>query len=58
MCLTDEGLGFSFKKWQADNVAKWMSSKEVEEFVADKDAGKTAVNKYGDGKGDAPLKEH
>lgn len=35
-----------------------MSSKEVEEFAADKDAGKTAVNKYGDGTGDAPLREH
>lgn len=37
---------------------KHMDSKEVEEFVADKDAAKTAVNKYGDGKTDAPLGDH
>lgn len=54
----DEGLGFGFKKWQADNVVKWMSSPEVEEFAADKDAAKTEVNKYGSGTGDAPTKEH
>lgn len=37
---------------------KYMDSKEVEDFVADKDAAKTAVHKYGDGKGDAPLRDH
>jgi hypothetical protein len=46
-----EGLGFSFKKWQADQVAKNMDSPEVAQFEADKDAGKTEVNRYGDGKG-------
>lgn len=34
-----EGLGFSFKKWPADNVAKNMDSKEVEAFAADKKSG-------------------
>jgi hypothetical protein len=55
--VIDEGLGFSFKKWQADNVAKRMDSKEVEEFAADKDAAKTEVKKYGDGITDAPKKD-
>ena len=27
-----EGLGFSFKKWQADNVVKYMDSNEVKHF--------------------------
>ncbi|KAI9863740.1 MAG: hypothetical protein M1824_006337 [Vezdaea acicularis] len=49
-----EGLGFSFKKWQADQVAKHMDSPEVEAFAADKAAGKDEVRKYGDGKGSAP----
>ena len=31
-----EGLGFSFKKWQADNVAKHMNSSEVAAFEADR----------------------
>ncbi|KAJ9647576.1 hypothetical protein H2204_000205 [Knufia peltigerae] len=52
-----EGLGFNFKKWQADNVMKHMDSREVELFVADKDAAKTAPNKYGDGVRDAPKKD-
>jgi len=52
-----EGVGFSFKKWQADNVAKHMDSKEVEYFIADKDAGKEQVKTYGDGKGQAPVKD-
>jgi len=52
-----EGLGFSFKKWQADQVAKHMDSPEVEAFVADKGAAKEPVKKYGDGAGDAPTKE-
>lgn len=51
-----EGLGFSFKKWQADNVVKHMDSKEVEAFAADKDAGKEEPRRYGDGKGQAPEK--
>ncbi|KAG4426192.1 hypothetical protein IFR04_000658 [Cadophora malorum] len=51
-----EGLGFTFKKWQADQVAKHMDSREVEAFEADKTAGKEHVRKYGDGKGEAPEK--
>lgn len=46
----------SFTEWQADNVAKSMDSEEVEYFVADRDAGKETVRKYGDGKGEAPVK--
>jgi hypothetical protein len=42
---TDEGISFSFRKWQADNVAKNMDSKEVEQFIGDKDAGKEHVKK-------------
>jgi hypothetical protein len=52
-----EGLGFSFRKWQADQVAKHMDSPEVEAFIADKGAAKEPVKKYGDGAGDAPTKE-
>lgn len=52
-----EGVGFSFKKWQADQVMKHMDSPEVAQFEADKDAGKENVRKYGDGKGDAPVKD-
>ncbi len=52
-----EGLGFSFKKWQADKVAQNMDSKEVEQFVADKGAGKEQPKKYGSGTGDAPEKD-
>jgi hypothetical protein len=51
-----EGLGFSFKKWQADQVAKHMNSKKVAAFEAGKDAGKEHVRKYGDGKTQAPEK--
>lgn len=53
-----EGLGFSFKKWQADNVMKHMDSPEVKLFEADKGAGKEHVRKYGSGKaeGDAPVR--
>jgi hypothetical protein len=53
-----EGLGFSFKKWQADNVVKHMDSPMVHEFEADKRAGKEVPRKYGTGKpeGDAPKK--
>ncbi|KAK1993433.1 hypothetical protein LX36DRAFT_693707 [Colletotrichum falcatum] len=55
----DYRLGFSFKKWQADNVAKNIDSKEVEAFIADKDASKNKVKKYGtgDASGDAPTKK-
>lgn len=42
-----EGLGFSFKKWQADNVVKHMSTPELKEFEADKDAAKEHIRKYG-----------
>ncbi|KAM3082908.1 hypothetical protein ACMFMF_002557 [Clarireedia jacksonii] len=52
-----EGLGFSFKKWQADQVAKHMDSEEVAVFKEDSLAGKEHVRKYGDGKGEAPLKD-
>lgn len=53
------GLGFHFKKWQADNVVKYMDSKEVEAFKADKDAAKEPVRVYGSGdsKGEAPVKD-
>lgn len=54
--FVDEGVGFSFKKWQADNVAKNMDSAEVEQFAADKDAAKEAVAQYGSGTGDAPQR--
>jgi hypothetical protein len=51
-----EGLGFTFKKWQADNVMKHMDAPELKEFEADKKANKEEVRKYGTGKesGDAP----
>lgn len=54
-----EGAGFSFKKWQADNVSKHMSSDEVMYFEKDKGAAKEDVRKYGSGdvKGDAPVKD-
>ena len=44
-------------EWQADNVMKKMDSKEVEYFIADKDAGKEHVRTYGDGQGQAPVKD-
>ena len=54
-----EGVGFTFKKWQADNVVKMMSSDEVKAFEADKGAAKEHVRKYGSGaaEGDAPVKD-
>lgn len=54
-----EGLGFSFKKWQADQVMKHMDSPEVKEFEADKGAGKEHVRKYGSGaaEGNAPTQD-
>ena len=51
-----EGLGFSFKKWQADNVPKYMDMKEIEVFKADQGAAKEDVRRYGDGKAHAPEK--
>jgi hypothetical protein len=35
-----EGLGFSFKKWQADNVVKYLDAPELKEFEADQNAAK------------------
>ncbi|KAK2595325.1 hypothetical protein QQS21_006925 [Conoideocrella luteorostrata] len=32
---THEGVGFAFKKWQADNVAKWIASEDVKYFEKD-----------------------
>ncbi|SMR46842.1 unnamed protein product [Zymoseptoria tritici ST99CH_1E4] len=54
-----EGVGFSFKKWQADNVMKHMDSEEVKYFEKDKGAAKEVVRKYGSGaaEGDAPVKD-
>jgi len=49
-----EGLGFTFKKWQADNVMKIMSSEQVEHFKKDENAGKNKVKEYGSGTGEAP----
>jgi hypothetical protein len=54
-----EGLGFTFKKWQADNVVKHMDAPELKEFEADKGAGKEEVRRYGTGteEGGAPKGE-
>lgn len=54
-----EGLGFSFKKWQADNVVKHLDAPELKEFEADKDAAKEHVRKYGTGTedGNAPKRD-
>ncbi|KAI0166254.1 hypothetical protein GGR57DRAFT_509974 [Xylariaceae sp. FL1272] len=54
-----EGVGFSFKKWQADQVAKHMDSPEVKEFEADRNAAKEPVRKYGTGteEGQAPKED-
>jgi hypothetical protein len=54
---SNEGLGATFKKWQADNVAKYMDSPEVEAFAADKRAGKEEPRRYGTGTTDAPVKD-
>jgi len=35
-------LGFSFKKWQADQVVKYVDSEEVAGFEGDKNAAKGA----------------
>ena len=50
-------LTCSLTEWQANNVAENMDSKEVEYFVADKDAGKEHVRTYGKRKGEAPVKD-
>lgn len=54
-----EGLGFSFKKWQADNVVKHMDTPELKEFEQDRTAAKEHVRKYGTGteEGQAPKKD-
>jgi hypothetical protein len=54
-----EGLGFSFKKWQADNVSKHLDDPRLKEFETDKSAGKENVRKYGSGEqeSDAPVKD-
>ena len=54
-----EGLGFKFKKWQADNVMKYMDSPEVQQFKPDERAAKEAPRKYGSGgpEGDAPKQD-
>ncbi|KIJ14818.1 hypothetical protein PAXINDRAFT_163229 [Paxillus involutus ATCC 200175] len=53
-----EGLGFTFKKWQADNVVKFMDSSEVEAFKGDQHAATEEVRKYGTSteEGNAPKK--
>lgn len=38
-------------------MVKWMDSPEVEVFKVDKGAAKESVRKYGDGKGEAPVKD-
>ncbi|KAL7619543.1 hypothetical protein AAE478_010083 [Parahypoxylon ruwenzoriense] len=56
---SNEGLGATFKKWQADNVVKYMDKPaEVEAFAADKGAGKEQRRTYGRGdkEGNAPVK--
>ncbi|MCJ1274578.1 hypothetical protein MMC21_002374 [Puttea exsequens] len=54
-----EGLGFTFKKWQADQVMKYMDSEEVKAFEQDKGAGKEHVKQYGSSahEGNAPVKD-
>lgn len=54
-----DGLGFSFKKWQADTVMKHMDSEEVKYFEKDKGAAKEPVRQHGAGdeSGGAPKKD-
>lgn len=54
-----EGVGFKFKKWQADKVVGMMDSEEVKAFFPDKGAGKEHVRQYGSGaaEGQAPVKD-
>ncbi|RAL58505.1 hypothetical protein DID88_004009 [Monilinia fructigena] len=47
----------STEDWQADHVAKHMSSDEVNAFEKVSAAGKEHVRKYGDGKAEAPVKD-
>ncbi|KAI1640752.1 hypothetical protein F4809DRAFT_647760 [Biscogniauxia mediterranea] len=56
---SNEGLGATFKKWQADNVPKYMNAPELAAFEADKDAGKEHRSVYGSGgkEGQAPVKD-
>jgi hypothetical protein len=58
---SNEGLGATFKKWQADNVAKHVMDNDpnVKAFEADKNAAKGERKTYGTGKeeGDAPVKD-
>ncbi|KAI0023406.1 hypothetical protein F4780DRAFT_79625 [Xylariomycetidae sp. FL0641] len=56
---SNEGLGATFKKWQADNVSKHMDSPEVQSFEADKGVGKEPRPEYGSGASDgkAPTKD-
>jgi len=48
-----EGPTFAFKKWQADHVAEWMSSKEVEYFKRDSGKGGEDVRHHGSGTANA-----
>ena len=54
-----EGLGFNFKKWQADHVSEYMDNENVEYFKADAKAAKEPPRKYGTGteEGDAPKQD-
>lgn len=54
-----EGLGFDFKKWQADHVSPNMSDERVQMFKPDAKAAKEDVKKYGSGDvdGQAPKKD-
>ncbi|KAF1980516.1 hypothetical protein BU23DRAFT_576422 [Bimuria novae-zelandiae CBS 107.79] len=56
---SQEGLGFGFKKWQADNVVKYMDAPELKGFEQDKGAAKEHVRKHGTGteEGAAPKKD-
>ncbi|KAK0643730.1 hypothetical protein B0T16DRAFT_459842 [Cercophora newfieldiana] len=49
---SNEGLGATFKKWQADNMSKWFMGDDpgVKAFEADKYAAKTEKPRYGTGK--------
>jgi len=48
-----EGVGFSFKKFQADQVPRLMNNDDVKTFEADKGVGKEHVRKYGSGTANA-----
>jgi hypothetical protein len=53
-----KGLGFSFKKWQADNIVEHMNEPDLKQFEADNDAGKACVGKHSTSKkeGSAPKR--